>query len=47
MDTEMKYLSRASGKPAHGNILDSRVRGNDYMATSTVCWQRSRVYTTL
>ena len=46
MDTEIERHSHVSGDPAHGKILDSRLRGNDHMATSTLC-QYAEVHNTL
>jgi hypothetical protein len=46
METERARHPRARGDPAHGESLDSRVRGNDHRATRTFC-QRSRVHNTL
>ena len=50
MDAEMERQvgrhPRASGDPAQGHPLDSRVRGNDHSHMRTVCLH-SRVHNTL
>jgi len=46
MDGAMERHPRAGGDPAHGDRLDSHVRGNDHYAASTL-GQRSRVHNTL
>jgi hypothetical protein len=50
MDAEMARTiarhPRASGDPAQGTPLDSRVRGNDHPPVCTVCLH-SRVHNTL
>ncbi len=46
MDAAIERHPRTGGDPAYRDSLDSRVRGNDHLAASTLC-QHSRVHNTL